>query len=134
MPNDQTEAEQEARLALALDAELPEAHLALARALRRQGRFAESIAKIRAILAKHPKPDEAFRELAFGYRRAGDEGAAEECLETAVALGPDNWFNWNALGVFQVSAGEFEAARAAFAKAVELAPSASASTRSPAEA
>lgn len=121
-PVDQAESEEEARKALALDAELPEAHLALARALRRGGRFAESIAELRRLLADHPKPDEAFRELAIGYRRAGDMAASAECLETAVALGPENWFNWNALGVFQAVQGEVEAARASLERAVELAP------------
>jgi TolB-like protein/Flp pilus assembly protein TadD/tRNA A-37 threonylcarbamoyl transferase component Bud32 len=119
---DWNEIEQEARQALALDTDLPEAHVALARALRGRGRYAESIAQLRPLLAKHPKPDEAFRELAHGYYYAGDTEASAECLATAVSLAPDNWFNWNALGVFQTSQSDLDAAKSSLEKALELAP------------
>ncbi len=115
-------AEAEARKALALDPKLPDAYLALARALRVQGRYAESVAELRPVLAKHPKPDEAFLELAFGYERTGDKEAYFRALESAIALGPENWFNWNALGVAQAENGRFEEAKISLARALELAP------------
>jgi Flp pilus assembly protein TadD/predicted Ser/Thr protein kinase len=121
---DPEEAEREARKALALDPELPAAQVSLARTLRSKGRYAESIASLRPLLAEHPKPDEAFRELAFGYRQAGDLAASGECLENAVALAPENWFNWNALGVSQAFQGDTEAARSSLEEAVRLAPEA----------
>lgn len=119
---DPEEIEREAREALRLDPKLPEAHVALARAMRDRGRFAESIAALRPLLARHPKPDEAFRELAHSYEAAGDLEASTECLETAVALAPDNWFNWNALGVLQAFQGDVEGARSSLERALELAP------------
>jgi serine/threonine-protein kinase len=113
-----------ARAALALDASLPAAHVALARALRAQGQYAESIAELRPVLAAHPKPDEAFRELGFGYRSTGDLAAAEEAFRTATALAADNWYNWNALGTFLAELGKVEPAAEALDRAVELAPAA----------
>lgn len=118
---DPAEAEAEARRALELDAGLPQAHVALARASRAQGQVAESVAELRPILAKHPKADEAFRELAHSYEAAGDTTFAADCYETATVLGPDNWYNWNALGVFQARQADFEEASASLNKAAELA-------------
>lgn len=119
---DPEEIERQARRALELDPELPEAQVALARALRGRGRFAESIAALRPLLARHPKPDEAFRELAHSYEQAGDIAASMECLETAVALAPGNWFNWNALGALQAVEGDLQGAKSSLEKALELAP------------
>jgi tetratricopeptide (TPR) repeat protein len=119
---DLAEAEDAARRALELDPQLAQAHLALARAVRGRGQVAESIAALRPLLADHPKPDEAFRELAFGYEYAGDLAAAEECYQTAVALGPENWFNWNAQGAFLAKQGRMREAAEALERAIELAP------------
>lgn len=116
------EAEKEARRALELVPELPQAHLALARSVRGQGQFAAAIAQLRPMLATHPKPDEAFRELAFGYEHAGDLEAAADCYGSAVALGPENWFNWNAQGAFLAQQGRMADAETALVRAVELAP------------
>ncbi len=116
------EVEGAARAALALDPALPAAHVALARALRAQGQVAESIAELRPVLAEHPKPDEAFRELGFGYWITGDLAASEEAFNAATALAPDNWYNWNALGSFLAELGKVEPAREALDRAVELAP------------
>ena len=116
------EVELAARTALKLDPQSPSAHVALARALRAQGQYAESIAELRPVLATHPKPDEAFRELAWGYALTSDAEARGESLRSAVALGPENWLNWDYLGVFLVEEGDVEEARKAFERAVELAP------------
>lgn len=96
--------------------------MALARALRNQGRYAESVAELKPILSAHPKPDEAFRELAVSYELAGDTEEAFAALRNSVALGPDNWFNWNWLGQVEATYGQPRAALDSLTRAVELAP------------
>ncbi len=115
--------EKAARRALELDPGLADAYYALARALRGSGRYAESVAALRPVLAQHPKPDEAFRELGHSYVLAGDVEAARKCFEEAVRLGPNNWYNWNAQAVFQAEHGEAKAAIDSLGKALEVAPS-----------
>ncbi len=116
------EAEREARRALELDPELPAAQVALARVLRSTGRYAASIDELNKVLANHPKPDEAQRELAASYVRVGDLEQAESCLRAAAALGDRDWFNWNALGAFLHELGRYDEARQAFEQAATLAP------------
>jgi serine/threonine-protein kinase len=116
------EAEREAETASTLDPELPAAQVALARVYRDTGRYAESIAELRRILANHPNPDRAQGELAFSYEEAGDLSAAEECLRSAIALRDDYWHHWNSLGAFLVKLTRYPEARSAFQRAAELAP------------
>jgi serine/threonine protein kinase/tetratricopeptide (TPR) repeat protein len=116
------EAESEARLALEIDPELPAAQVALARVYRDTSRYAESIDELQDLLAKHPKPAEAQRELAYSYERVGDLEQAEKCLRTAAALDEKDWFNWNALGDLLDSMGRYDEALEAFRKSGELAP------------
>ena len=117
-----TEAEREAEKALEIDPELPAAQVALARAYRSTGRYAESIGHLRQILAKHPDPAEAYRQLAFSFEAAGDFDSAEENLRFALSLEVDDWHRWNSLGAFHVRRGHYPEARQEFEKAAELAP------------
>ncbi len=117
-----TEAEAEAERAAALDPDLPAAQVALARVYRSTGRLGQSIAELRQVLARHPKPDEAQGELAFSYEQAGDLEAAEEALRAATMLRPDHWYHWNSLGGFLVKMARYTEAREAFEQAEKLAP------------
>ncbi len=121
-PSDLAEAEREARRALELDAELPSAIVAAAKVYRATGRYAESLAELRQLLGNHPRPDEAYHELAFSYEEAGDLDGAERSLRLAIALGSEHWHHWNALGAFLVRMGDYPQARTAFARAAALAP------------
>lgn len=116
------EAEKQARQALAIDPQLPAAHVAVARILRDTGKSSESIAELEQILAEHPKPDEAQRELGRSYEQAGDLRAAENAFRGATVVGAENWYNWNSLGAFLSRLGRYDEARAAFVRSVELAP------------
>jgi serine/threonine protein kinase/tetratricopeptide (TPR) repeat protein len=116
------EAEHEARLALEIDPDLPAAQVALARVYRSTSRYAESLDELQELLARHPKPAEAQRELAYTYEKVADMEQAEKCLRTAAALEEKDWFNWNALGDFLERVGRYDEALEAFEKAAGLAP------------
>jgi TolB-like protein/tetratricopeptide (TPR) repeat protein len=121
-PEALAEAEDEAERAAEIDPELPAAHMALARVYRSRGRYKKSIAGIRGVLSKHPRPDDAQRELAFSYEQVGDLVEAESWYRAATLLGEDKWFNWNSLGAFLVRAGQYEEASEVFETARSLAP------------
>jgi TolB-like protein/Tfp pilus assembly protein PilF/predicted Ser/Thr protein kinase len=116
------EAEDEAEWAAEIDPELPAAQIALALVYRSNGRYETSIAGIRGVLARHPRPDDAQRELAFSYEQVGELEEAESWYRAATLMGEDKWFNWNALGAFLVRTGSYEEATEVFEKAKNLAP------------
>jgi serine/threonine protein kinase/tetratricopeptide (TPR) repeat protein len=116
------EAQREAERALEIDPDLPAAQVALARVHRSTGRYSDSIEELQKALARHPKPDEAYNELAESYQRIGNMEEAERCLRAATALGEDYWFNWNSLGAFLFRLGRYDEAREAFERASELSP------------
>jgi TolB-like protein/Flp pilus assembly protein TadD len=121
-PESLIEAEREAERALALDPELAVAKLALAKVYRSTGRYDSAIATIEGVLADYPHPDDAQRGLAFSHEQVGELDEARSSYRAATSLGPENWFNWNALGAFLIRTGEYEEARDALEQAVELAP------------
>ena len=116
------EAKEEAETACRIDPEAPTARVALARIHRTTGRHDAAIEELEDVLARHPRPDEAYRELARSYERVGDLDEAEDAYRAATALSAGDWSNWNALGTFLVRSGRYEDAHAAFVRAVDLAP------------
>ena len=90
--------------------------------MQTKGEFTASVDDLERLLRGHPRPDEAYRTIARGYEQAGDLENAKRILEAAVALADDVWDNWNYLGSIQLDGGEFDDARASFARAAQLAP------------
>ena len=115
-------AEKEAETACRIDPEAPTAQVALARVLRTTGRQDVAIEQLEDVLARHPRPDEAYRELARSYERVGDLGEAENAYRAATALNAADWSNWNSLGTFLMIQGRYQEALTAFERAAELAP------------
>jgi serine/threonine protein kinase/tetratricopeptide (TPR) repeat protein len=116
------QAEEQARLALEQDPDLPAAHVALACVLRSTGQTEASIEALEEALSGHPNPDQAYRELADSYERIGELEEAERYLRTATALNEADWLNWNWLGALLAKLGRYEEAREAFENAVRVAP------------
>ncbi|MGD8440987.1 MAG: protein kinase [Holophagae bacterium] len=116
------EAEAAAETACRIDPEEPNAQVALARILRTTGRQDTAIEQLEEVLARHPRPDEAYRELGQSYERVGDMDAAESAYRSAVALNAGDWSNWNSLGVFYMLHGRYDQALPTFERSAELAP------------
>jgi len=116
------EAEREAETACRIDPELPTAQVALARIHRTTGRHDSAIKELEDVLARHPRPDEAYRELARSYQRVGNLDEAESAFRAATALRADDWANWNSLGTYLMIQGRYEDALSAFERAAKLAP------------
>ncbi len=115
------EAESEAETACQIDPDEPTAQVALARILRTTGRQDAAIEQLEDVLARHPRPDEAYRELGRSYERVGDLDEAEAAYRAATALNAGDWSTWNSLGTFLMIQGRYEEALASFERAAELA-------------
>jgi len=116
------EAEREAEAACQIDPEMPTAQVALARIHRTTGRHDAAIEELEDVLARHPRPDEAYRELARSYERVGNLDEAERAFRAAAALRADDWSNWNSLGTYLMKQGRYSDAHSAFEQAADLAP------------
>ncbi len=116
------EAKTEAEAACRIDPDSPTAQVALARVQRTTGHHDAAIEQLEDVLAHHPRPDEAYRELARSYERVGNLDEAEAAYRAATALRANEWSNWTSLGTFLVNRGRYDDARDAFVRAVELAP------------
>jgi Flp pilus assembly protein TadD len=97
--------------------------VAVARVQRSTGEVREAIEGLQEVLPESSRPDRAYRELASSFEQVGELREAETCLKLAVAMDGDDWLNWNTLGSFHLRTGRYPAARDAYARAAELAPS-----------
>ncbi|HVR30584.1 MAG TPA: protein kinase [Thermoanaerobaculia bacterium] len=115
-------AREAAERAVALDPGLADAQVARALVYRAEGRVDDSIEGLQEVLARHPRPAEAHRQLALSYERAGNLRGAGRLYRTATVIDPRDWFNWNALGIFLLRHGDRNEARRVLEKAAEVAP------------
>jgi len=122
-PSVLAEARRRAQRAVAIDPNLPAAHIALAKVDWNTGRRAQSILELRRLVALHPELDAAYLELAISYEEAGDLSKAEITLRQAIDIRPDYWSLWNYLGGLLQNQGDYADARKAYQKAIETAPS-----------
>jgi tetratricopeptide (TPR) repeat protein len=111
-----------AERAAQIDPRLPQAQLALA-LVEGAGGGATSDLDVASILARHPRPAAAQRELGVLYERVGLLDRAERALRASTVEDPNDWFSWNWLGVFLFHHRDPDVASEAFQRAIELAPS-----------
>ena len=110
-----------AERAAEIDPRLPQAQLALALVESASGGAASDL-DVASILARHPRPAAAQRELGVLYERVGHLDRAERALRAATMEDPGDWFSWNTLGVFLFQHRDNSAAKEAFQRAIDLAP------------
>jgi tetratricopeptide (TPR) repeat protein/TolB-like protein len=116
-------ANDEAKRAIALDPNLPEALLAHGMVQATSGNSIEARDAFMRALELAPGNDEACRSLADMYSGLGRNADAEEMFKHAIELRPSYWKNHFALGKFQWQyTGQLDSARFHLEKAIELHP------------
>ncbi len=108
--------------AYALDPQSVESRIARARIDRLRGHAQQAIKMLESIPKRGAALYDLEDELAEAWDAAGDAAKAEEHHLGAIAARPNYWRAWNALGAFRVKSSNYSGARAAFQKAVSLAP------------
>jgi eukaryotic-like serine/threonine-protein kinase len=116
-------AEQLARQALAIDPQLPEAHIAVARILGESYKYAEAISEGRLAVAEEPDNALAWDQLAWalGYVTPPQPVEAEKAAREAIRLNPAFSYAQYHLGRALYLQGRFPEAMAAFDRCEELA-------------
>jgi tetratricopeptide (TPR) repeat protein len=108
--------------ALAANPRFARAHYNLGLAHELAGDLAAAEASYRSFLAAQPTSPEVRGRLASLARTRGDHAEAARELEAWAALAPEEPRAWRQLGAARERLGELEAALAAYARALELAP------------
>ncbi|MFO0844112.1 MAG: tetratricopeptide repeat protein [Gemmataceae bacterium] len=98
------------------------AHLARAGALEQSGRGADAVAILERLLRDRPREVHCRVVLGQMLRRQKQLGRAEEALNQAVRLDPDNADGWYWLGVVREDQGRHQPAATAFREAIRLKP------------
>ena len=111
-----------AERALALDRDLPESRLAVARLAILRGRPREAIALLEPLATGGHAVDSIHRLLAQAWEAAGEIEKSESHLLAAISARSAYWLHWNTLGDYRVRHGNYAGARAAFERAASLAP------------
>lgn len=94
------------------------AGIELARSLVQQGRLAEAEAALHELLAGAPDLVEALSLLGQLRLNRGDAAEAQAVLDRVTRLSPDDVSAWKGLGLAERALGRFDAARAAFERAL----------------
>ena len=108
--------------AIALNDEIAQLHLSLAKALRSQGKLDGAVSSIRRAIALQPELAQAHCELSVVLILLGRSEGARASVKRAIELGPDRAESWIQLGDVHQTFGEMDMARAAFLRALELDP------------
>ncbi|HET7108987.1 MAG TPA: protein kinase [Candidatus Acidoferrum sp.] len=115
-------AEQLARQALAIDPQMPEAHIAMARIYGVNFRYAESISELRLAVQEEPENALAWDMLswALGYKTPPDAAESEKAAREAIRLNPALSYAQYHIGRALYLQGHFPEAMAAFDRCEEL--------------
>jgi tetratricopeptide (TPR) repeat protein len=109
------------RRALAIDADLADAHMWLGSALLTLGRVDEAIAAIKEAIKREPENGQAHQGLARAYWVGkGDFAAAIPEFERAIQLNPEAGYSYLQLGLLLAWEGRYDEAEAVCRRAVEL--------------
>ncbi len=121
-------AEQLARQALAIDPQLPDAHIAIARSLGEHYKYTEAISELRVAVQQEPANDFAWDMMswALGYATPPQAVESEKAAREAIRLNPALSYAEYHLGRALYLQGRFPEAMAAFDRCEELAGNSSA--------
>ncbi|MFL5639260.1 MAG: protein kinase domain-containing protein [Gemmatimonadaceae bacterium] len=109
------------RRAIALDADLADAHMWLGGSLLSTGRTDEAIAEIREALRLEPENGQAYQSLARAYWVGiGDFKSAIPLFERAISLNPEAGYSYLQLSLLLAWDGQLDRAEEISRRAVEL--------------
>ncbi|MBI2921961.1 MAG: protein kinase [Planctomycetes bacterium] len=111
-----------ARETLAAFPDSPAAAEILAQIALREGRPSEAAGHFEAAARDAKAPAEYRLSEAAALQRAGDAPGALQCLDAILAEDPSHFRAWQFKGTLHFGRGEFEDAREAFSRALELQP------------
>lgn len=86
----------------------------------RQERFDEGIAILQQVIEESPDASVPYIDLGIAYGLAGDLDSAEEALQTAALLSPENPIVHNELGILYRRTGRFTESRDSYERALEV--------------
>jgi serine/threonine protein kinase/cytochrome c-type biogenesis protein CcmH/NrfG len=116
------EAEKECRTALAIDEQLPNVHIVLARVQLAKGNSALALAEAQRALELDPNNSDAYLALADVYAEQGRAGEAEQTYQQGIAFNPENWEAHHRLGSFYYDQRRFEESAQEYRRELELVP------------
>jgi tetratricopeptide (TPR) repeat protein len=121
-PEDRTEAEAAVTRALTLRPDLAEGLNARGLGALASGDANAARADFERAVALEPALDAAWENLGNAHRDLGNYAEGMRCLDTAVRLRPDCYLHRIAMGRFYERFAEYDAAAAAYRKAIEIKP------------
>ncbi len=95
---------------------------ALAQIAYRTGAYPEALARYEKLLAAHPADARIAEQVGLAALSLGQDEKALAALARATASPSASWRAWNALGVLADRGRDFVEARAAYARALAIAP------------
>jgi eukaryotic-like serine/threonine-protein kinase len=107
---------------LALNKQLPSAHVCLGTVYKGTGRYEDAAAQFEGAVASEPTNDEAYRGLADAYERVGKLADAEKTYRRAIELRPHYWAGYSWLGTFYYHQARYADAASMFSQVIALAP------------
>ena len=117
-----TEAARAVKRALALDADLPEVHNAIARGLIAEGDYRGAVRELEIAVSREPRFDAAWVNLGRAYQNLGEYAKGLDALQKAVRLNPTSFRNYISLGNFHLRGEQYGEAEKAYRMATDLKP------------
>jgi serine/threonine-protein kinase len=110
------------RHAAQINAQLSPVRVILGRLEAGTGKYDLAIQEFQRALELDPRSAEAWQQIATAYESLGRPSDAEASIRKAIALRPDNWAGYNALGGFFLRAERYPEAADAYQKVLDLTP------------
>jgi tetratricopeptide (TPR) repeat protein/TolB-like protein len=107
---------------LALNKQLPAAHVCLGTVYKGTGHYEEAVAQFESAVASEPTNDDAYRGLADAYESLGKLAEAEQTYHRAIELRPHYWAGYSWLGVFYYNHARYADAASMFSQVIALTP------------
>jgi serine/threonine-protein kinase len=116
------EAEKECKTALAIDEQLPDVHIMLARVQLAKGNPGLALTEAQRAIDLDPNNSRAYLALADIYDTQGRSAEAETTYQHGIALSPENWEGYHRLGSFYYYQRRFEESAQQHRRELELVP------------